>query len=314
MSDMGRLHTENRNQASVRLDRSSALEIVTLMNREDATVAQAVSAVLENVATAVEWAAQAVLCGGRIIYAGAGTSGRLGLLDASECPPTFGVSDSQVVGLMAGGQSAFVKAKEASEDDEAAGAKDATLLLLTARDVVVGLSASGRTPYTIGVLKSARRMGAKAIAVSCNRAAEMSEVADLAIEVDTGPEVLTGSTRLKAGTAQKMVLNMISTGAMVRSGRVYENLMVDMRATNEKLLDRSERMLAEILGGDKEEMVSLLRAAKYQIKPAIVMGTLCISYDEALLRLEQAGGFVREALAIELPAPSEQDAESKTGA
>lgn len=300
MSDMGLLHTETRHQDSVRLDRMSALEIVALMNREDATVARVVASVLPQVAQAVEWAAQAISAGGRIIYAGAGTSGRLGLLDASECRPTFGVSDSQVVGLMAGGQSAFVHAKEAVEDDEQGGVHDATALSLTSADVLIGLSASGRTPYTVGALKAAALAGAKTVALSCNPDCAMGRVADLAIELDTGPEVLTGSTRLKAGTAQKMVLNMISTGAMVRSGRVYENLMVDMHPTNEKLVDRALRMLQEILGAPREEVAHVLQEAHNQVKPAIIMGMLGVSYQEAVLRLEQAGGFVRSALSVEL--------------
>lgn len=300
-SDITSLMTENRNVRSGKLDCLSALEIVTLMNQEDAQVALAVRPALPQIADAVARTAESLRAGGRLIYVGAGTSGRLGVLDASECPPTFGVSEDQVTGLLAGGLNVFATAKEAIEDDLLQGEEDVRQLGVNARDFLVGVSASGRTPYTIGALQEARAAGAGTCAVSCNMDAEMSKVADIAVEVDTGAEILTGSTRLKAGTAQKMVLNMISTGAMVLIGKVYDNLMVDLRPTNRKLVVRSVNMLQQVLDIPEETAAGLLGQAEFNVKAAIVMGLLGVGLPEALARLEQAGGFVRRALGGDCP-------------
>lgn len=294
-SDITSLMTENRNVRSERLDCLSPYQIVTLMNQEDAQVALAVRPALPHIADAVARAAASLRAGGRLIYAGAGTSGRLGVLDAAECPPTFGVSEDQVIGLLAGGLSVFASAREAVEDDLSQGRLDVQELGVNGRDFLVGVSASGRTPYTIGALQEARKIGAGTAAVSCNVDAEMSKVADVAIEVDTGAEILTGSTRLKAGTAQKMVLNMISTGAMVLIGKVYDNLMVDVRPTNHKLVVRSVNMLQQVLEVSEEAAADLLARSEFNVKAAIVMGLLGIELPDALTRLERADGFVRRA-------------------
>ena len=235
MVDLSRLTTEQRNPRTMNLDTMTPLQIAEAMNAEDANAVAAVQRVLPQVATVIEWAADALAAGGRMVYLGAGTSGRLGVLDAVECPPTFGVSESTVVGLIAGGKDAFTVAREGVEDDPAEGASDLERIGLEPRDLVIGLAASGRTPYVIGGLTYARKLGCKTAAIACVPESQVGQVAELAIEPVTGPEVLTGSTRLKAGTAQKLVLNMISTGAMTRSGKVYQNLMVDVKQTNEKL-------------------------------------------------------------------------------
>ena len=231
------------------------------MNAEDAHAVEAVHAVLPQVATAIEWAGDSLNAGGRIIYVGAGTSGRLGVLDAVECPPTFGVSHETVVGIIAGGEGAFVKAAEGAEDHEEAGAADLAAKGLTPHDLVVGLAASGRTPYVVGALRKAREAGCRTVAIACNPGSRIGAEADLAIEPATGPEVLTGSTRLKAGTAQKLVLNMISTGAMARAGKVYENLMVDVKQSNEKLRVRAQNIVMEACGCTRDEARASLEAA-----------------------------------------------------
>ncbi|MFS8513650.1 MAG: N-acetylmuramic acid 6-phosphate etherase, partial [Planifilum fulgidum] len=271
MEQLEHLTTERENEKSVGLDEMSPLEIVTLMNEEDRTVAEAVSKALPAIAEAVEVIVASFKAGGRLIYAGAGTSGRLGVLDASELPPTFGLDPSRAIALMAGGREAVFQAKEGAEDDAEAGRRDLQGIRLEARDAVVGISASGRTPYVVGALRYAKEIGAKAISLSCNRGSRMSSVADVAIEVVTGPEVLTGSTRLKAGTAQKMVLNMLSTAAMVRLGKTYKNLMVDVKPTNEKLVDRARRILMKATGVSYEEADRALKAADLQVKVALVM-------------------------------------------
>ncbi|SFG17095.1 N-acetylmuramic acid 6-phosphate etherase [Planifilum fulgidum] len=296
MEQLEHLTTERENEKSVGLDEMSPLEIVTLMNEEDRTVAEAVRQVLPAIAEAVEAIAASFRAGGRLIYVGAGTSGRLGVLDASELPPTFGLDPSRAIALMAGGREAVFQAKEGAEDDAEAGRRDLQGIRLEARDAVVGISASGRTPYVVGALRYAKEIGAKAISLSCNRGSRMSSVADVAIEVVTGPEVLTGSTRLKAGTAQKMVLNMLSTAAMVRLGKTYKNLMVDVKPTNEKLMDRARRILMKATGVSYEEAERALKAADHQVKVALVMIRTGATAEEARARLEAAGGFVRGAV------------------
>ncbi len=246
------LSTERPNPLTRNLDVMSVSDLLTVMNQQDAIVADAVAAVLPAIEAAVDSIVTARAQGGRLIYLGAGTSGRLGVLDAVECPPTFGTDPGEVIGIIAGGPGAFLNAVEGAEDDPRAAGADLDAISLNATDVVVGLAASGRTPYVIGGLDHARALGAATVAVSCNRNAAMSSHAGVAIEVETGPEILTGSTRLKAGTAQKMVCNMLSTASMVRSGKAFHNLMVDLRPTNAKLVDRANRIVAAATGVDTE--------------------------------------------------------------
>ncbi|WP_084160877.1 N-acetylmuramic acid 6-phosphate etherase [Nocardia sp. BMG51109] len=294
--DLAALATETTNPRTARLDSMPVEDLLRTMNAEDARVAPAVAEAIPQVARAVERIVAARSRGGRLIYAGAGTSGRLGVLDAAECPPTFGTEPGEVVGIMAGGDRALTAAVEGAEDDSRAAARDLSAVGLTADDVVVGLAASGRTPYAIGALDYARSISAAAVAVSCNRPAELSDHADIAIEIDTGPEVLTGSTRLKAGTAQKMVCNMLSTAVMVREGKVYGNLMVDMRPSNTKLIDRALRIVTEATGVDTAAATALLEAADGHAKTAIVMQLAGVGADRARELLTRADGFVHRAV------------------
>ncbi|WP_307739286.1 N-acetylmuramic acid 6-phosphate etherase [uncultured Parolsenella sp.] len=296
MLDLSKLTTERRNPNTMELDTFTPLQIAEAMNAEDMRAIEAVRMVLPRVAQAIEWATSALEAGGRIIYVGAGTSGRLGVLDAVECPPTFGVSFETVIGLIAGGEHAFVKAAEGAEDDEAAGASDLDARTLSPRDLVVGLAASGRTPYVVGALRHARETGCHTVAIACNEGSAIGRVAELAIEAVTGPEVLTGSTRLKAGTAQKTILNMISTGAMVGVGKVYKNLMVDVQQTNEKLHVRARNIVTGACGCTGEEAQEALDAAGGQVKVAITSLLLSCSADEARAALERAHGHVRATL------------------
>lgn len=291
------LSTEQRNPGTMRLDTMTPQEIVSAMNQEDFAAAQAVQAVLPQVARLIVRTTESLRQGGRIVYIGAGTSGRLGLLDAVECPPTFGVSPDTVTGIIAGGEGAFVKAREGAEDDAHQGRLDLQAIGLTAADSVIGLSASGRTPYVLGALAYARELGCCTAAISCNKNAAASSAADIAIEVDTGAEVLSGSTRLKAGTAEKMILNMISTASMVGVGKVYENLMVDVRQTNEKLVCRAQHIVMQGTGCTAEEAVRALRDAGGEAKLAVT--ALLMHTDTATARqyLDAAGGMVRQALA-----------------
>lgn len=279
--NLGALVSETRNPQTMDLDALSTLELVHRFNQQDTLVAEAVKATLPDVASAVDAAAEALKSGGRIIYMGAGTSGRLGVLDASECPPTFGVSHGLVVGLIAGGPGALLKAVEGAEDNAQLGEDDLIALNLTPQDLVVGLAASGRTPYVIGGLKYARKIGCNTVAISCNPDSPIAQEADIAISPVVGPEALTGSTRLKSGTAQKLVLNMISTGAMVKFGKVYQNLMVDMKATNIKLMDRACRMVVEATGIARAEAEMLLKQTDFDVKPAILMALSGLSAEAA---------------------------------
>lgn len=290
------LSTEEVNPASRNLDELSPLEIVQLMNDEDAKVAEAVRHELPHIARAVEAIAGRLRDGGRLIYMGAGTSGRLGVLDAAECPPTFNTPAEMVVGILAGGAGAMVNAVEAAEDDAELGRSDAASLNLSSKDALVGLTASGRTPYVVGALEYAREVGAVAIAVTCNRGSAVEKVADITIAPLTGPEVLAGSTRLKAGTAQKMVLNMLSTGAMVRLGKTYGNLMVDMRPTNAKLRRRAARIVAEATGHDEATALEELTNCNGETRTAIVALLAGVTPEVARTRLANSGGFVRRAL------------------
>ena len=290
--NLGALVSETRNPQTMDLDALSTLELVHRFNQQDTLVAEAVKATLPQVACAVDAAANALKAGGRIIYMG----GRLGVLDASECPPTFGVPHGLVVGLIAGGPGALLKAVEGAEDNPQLGEDDLRALNLTAQDLVVGLAASGRTPYVIGGLKYARSVGCTTVAISCNPDSPIAHEADIAISPVVGPEALTGSTRLKSGTAQKLVLNMISTGAMVKFGKVYQNLMVDMQATNVKLIDRACRMVVEATGIAREQAQALLKQTDFDVKPAILMALTGLDAAAAREKLAAHQGFLRAAL------------------
>lgn len=290
-----RLDTEQVNPRTRNLDQCSTLELLTLMNEEDWRVPAAVAEALPAVAEAVELIAGALRRGGRLFYVGAGTSGRLGVLDAYECPPTFGTPPELVQALVAGGV-ARDRADESAEDDPALGAADLAGRGLTAADVVVGIAASGRTPYVVGALEYARSAGASTVALACSRGSAIGALADRAIEVAVGPEALTGSTRLKAGTAQKLVLNMISTATMVKLGKAYGNFMVDMQPSNGKLRQRARGIVAMATGADEAAVEAAMSATGEQMKASIVMLLAGVSAEEAFRRLEGAGGVVREAL------------------
>jgi N-acetylmuramic acid 6-phosphate etherase len=293
---MDYLTTEQNNPDSVFIDQMEPIEIARLMNREDQKVLQAVEKVLPAIAQAIQTVTQCIEKGGRLIYIGAGTSGRLGVLDASECPPTFNTPASLVVGLIAGGQRALTTAIEGAEDNAQAGVEDLRSIHLTLRDVVCGIATSGRTPYVLGALTYARTIQAATIGVTCNEASEIAAVCDVLIAPVVGPEILSGSTRLKAGTATKLVLNMISTGTMIRIGKTYGNWMVDLRATNVKLKDRSIRIVSGITGLARSESELLLAACDGDVKTAIVSHTLGISKQAAQERLSESKGRLRLAL------------------
>jgi len=288
--------TEKRNAASRNLDRMTAREIVRLMNREDRRVAVAVGQELRAIARAVDAIVSGIRKGGRLIYVGAGSSGRMGVLDAAECPPTFGTSPKLVQALIAGGRRAITRAVEGAEDSAWNGERDLRAKKLTRNDVVVGIAASGTTPYVLGALRFARRRGATTVAVTSNLRMPLGRLAKIVIAPEVGPEVLTGSTRLKAGTSQKMVLNMLSTAAMARLGHVYENLMIDMMLTNEKLADRALRILAEASGKKVSAAEHALRAAGHDMRVALVMLKLGVSAREAKRRLAATEGNLRKAL------------------
>lgn len=292
------LLTEARNPQTMELDSMTPLEIVTAMNREDAGVPESIRPQLPNIAQCVAWATEAIRSGGRLIYMGAGTSGRLGVLDAVECPPTFGVSPDVVVGLIAGGEGAFVKAVEGAEDSRELGKADLEAIGLTPKDLVVGIAASGRTPYVLGGLAYANSLGCKTAAISCNPGSALGKEARLAIEVAPGPECLTGSTRLKAGTAQKLILNMISTATMVGCGKAYSNLMVDVMQTNEKLVVRAQNIVMEATGVSRDSAKEAIALAGGSCKLAVTMILADCTVEEAKERLERCGGSVRQAIAL----------------
>lgn len=292
------LLTEARNPQTMELDSMTPLEIVTAMNREDARVPESIRSQLPNIAQCVAWATEAIRSGGRLIYMGAGTSGRLGVLDAVECPPTFGVSPDVVVGLIAGGERAFVRAVEGAEDSRELGKADLEAIGLTQKDLVVGIAASGRTPYVLGGLAYANSLGCKTAAISCNPGSAVGKEARLAIEVAPGPECLTGSTRLKAGTAQKLILNMISTATMVGCGKAYSNLMVDVMQTNEKLVVRAQNIVMEATGVSRDSAKEAIAQAGGSCKLAVTMILADCTVEEAKERLERCGGSVRQAIAL----------------
>ncbi len=288
--------TEQVNPRTTGLDQFSTLEIVEAMNAEDATVAGAVRRALPAIARAVDEIVERMRRGGRLIYIGAGTSGRLGVLDAVECLPTFGTEPGQVIGLIAGGEPALTQAVEGAEDRYDGGQHDLEAVNLLPRDTVVGIAASGHTPYVLGALDYANALGALTIAVACNEPAPMLERARIAIPILVGPEILAGSTRLKAGTAQKMVLNMLSTATMVRLGKVYGNLMVDVKVTNQKLSERARRIVSRVAGVDEAEAARLLALTGNEVKTAIVMARLGVSAEEARSLLQAADGMLRRVI------------------
>ena len=290
------MSTETRNQNTMNLDIMSPLEVVTVMNQEDAKVPAAITPALPNIAQCVTWAIESIEAGGRIIYMGAGTSGRLGVLDAVECPPTFGVAPEVVVGLIAGGEKAFVKAVEGAEDSRELGRQDLIDIDLQKRDIDNGIAASGRTPYVLGGLAYAQEMGCHTVGISCNPGSAVGAAAELAIEVVPGPECLTGSTRQKSGTCQKLILNMISTATMVGCGKAYQNLMVDVMQTNEKLVVRAQNIVMEATGCDRETAAEKIAIAGGNAKTAITMILADCGLEEAKERLARAKGHVREAI------------------
>lgn len=294
--ELEKLTTETRNQDSMNLDQLSIKDAISLMNKEDANVPKAIHEEIDHITEAVELIVQSFKQDGRLIYMGAGTSGRLGVLDAAECVPTFSTPPEKVVGLIAGGDKAMLVAVEGAEDSLELGRVDLEELKLNENDTVVGIAASGRTPYVIGGLKYAQEVGASTIAVSCNKGAEISQYSQVAIEVSAGPEVLTGSTRLKAGTAQKLVLNMLSTVSMVQIGKVYQNLMVDVQPTNLKLEERSKRIIMQASGCDYETAAKAFEEANKNVKVAIIMVLTEKSRQDAEELLVESNGFIREAI------------------
>jgi len=289
--------TERRNPRTVSIDLASHLEIVDLINAEDRMVPAAVATQREQIARAIEIAERTFRAGGRLFYVGAGTSGRLGVLDASECPPTFGTDPEMVQGIIAGGLPALTRSQEGAEDVVENGAKEMDAHGVADRDFVIGIAASGTTPYVQAALSRAAELGARTGIVACSVLSEqVLGLVDVAIVPIVGPEVVTGSTRMKAGTATKLVLNMITTGAMIRLGKTYGNLMVDLRATNNKLTDRSERIVMAVCGVTRDEARRLLAAADRSVKTAIVMQKLGVDRDEALAALERASGVIRRAI------------------
>ncbi|MBF7021390.1 N-acetylmuramic acid 6-phosphate etherase [Staphylococcus kloosii] len=293
---MNHLSTEKRNDATQHLDEMTIQEALTVMNQEDQKVALCIEQLLPQLAEVVNLTTQQFNQGGRIIYIGAGTSGRLGVLDAAECVPTFNTTPEEVIGLIAGGQQAMTQAIEGAEDSEIGAQNDLQSINLTSLDVVIGIAASGRTPYVIGGLKYAQSINAHTVAIACNTNAEISNYAQFPIEVDVGPEVLTGSTRLKSGTAQKLILNMISTITMVGVGKVYGNLMVDVKPTNNKLNDRAINIIQEICNIDAQLAKNLYDNAHQNLKVAVVMYLCDLDADAAVNKLQNNNGIIKEAI------------------
>lgn len=296
MTELEHIETEQTNPRTRQIDQVSTLEMMGMINREDHQVPAAVEAELPRIAEAVDLLYERMRRGGRLVYCGCGTSGRLGVLDASECPPTFGTDPSMVVGVIAGGTPALTTAIEGAEDDEALGRADLAAIGFCKGDVLVGIAASGRTPYVLGAMDYARTLGAPVIALTSNPESTLTRHADLSIVPRTGPEAITGSTRLKSGTAQKLVLNMLSTGVMIKLGKVYGNLMVDVRATNEKLRLRAVSIVREATGASQEEASAALDACGQSCKKAIVSLLLGCSPEEAGEKLGQAEGRVSQAV------------------
>lgn len=295
-SELSRLTTEQTNPASVDLDQKSALELAQTINAEDAKVAAAVRQALPEIARAIDWIAEALRTGGRLIYVGAGTSGRIAAIDASECPPTFNTRPEMVQFVMAGGNKALANASEGDEDSRKLGERDIAKKRPGKKDVVVGVTASGRTPYTVAAIEYARKKGAKTVAVTCNPSSPLEQASHFAIVTPVGPEVVSGSTRMKAGTAQKMVLNMLTTGAMTRLGYVYGNLMVNVRLNNKKLVERGVGILQKATGMSREDAVKTLKQARNRVPVALVMHQAGVNRTEAEKKLQAAQGHVRKAI------------------
>ncbi|MGX6443762.1 N-acetylmuramic acid 6-phosphate etherase [Neobacillus sp. K501] len=290
------LTTEKYNQQTVHLDTMSTQEILSIMNEEDASVPKAIRGQIPQIEKLVKRVITSFQDGGRLIYVGAGTSGRLGILDAAECPPTFSTTPEMVQGLIAGGTSAIQAAVEGAEDNEGLGKEDLQALSITSKDTVIGIAASGRTPYVVGALKYAKESGASTGSISCNKDAVISQYSDVAIEVVTGSEVLTGSTRLKAGTAQKLVLNMVSTASMIGIGKVYKNFMVDMKPTNSKLIERGKRIIMDATDADYEMASRTLEEAGNHVKVAILMILANCDAATAKEKLAQHGGWIQKII------------------
>ncbi|MTC59017.1 N-acetylmuramic acid 6-phosphate etherase [Providencia rustigianii] len=296
--DLSKMVTESRNTASMDIDQLSTIEMLKVINDEDKKVPVAVEKTLPQIAQLVDKVAEAFLNGGRLIYSGAGTSGRLGILDASECPPTYGTPHEQVIGLIAGGHQAIFRAVENAEDKPDLGEQDLKDIHFNSKDILVGIAASGRTPYVLGALKYAHSVGATTASISCNPDSPVSQSADIAITPVVGPEVVTGSSRMKAGTAQKLILNMITTGAMIRIGKVFGNLMVDVEATNAKLIERQTRIVMEATECDRNTAELALQQCDRHCKTAILMILSGLNADEARQLLANNNGFIRTALNI----------------
>jgi len=296
LNTLSELVSEERNQETLDLDRLSSIELVTKINEQDKLVALAVEKELPQIAIAVDIISSAFRSSGRLFYIGAGTSGRIGILDASECPPTFGVAEGMVVGLIAGGHEAIHRSQEGAEDSLELGQQDLIKQGLTDKDIVVGIAASGRTPYVIGALEYANSIGAKTISLSCNPDSPIVQCATIAISPIVGPEVLTGSTRMKSGTAQKLVLNMLSTASMIKIGKCYQNLMVDVQASNEKLVARAVRIVIQATQCSDTDATTVLKQSNYDVKTAILMQLTGESLENASQRLMNSSGFLREAI------------------
>ncbi|HHX1789518.1 TPA: N-acetylmuramic acid 6-phosphate etherase [Enterococcus faecalis] len=291
------LTTEARNEATKKIDQVSTLEMVTLINQEDQKVAQAIEKVLPQIAAAIDAAAERFKKGGRLIYCGAGTSGRLGALDAIELTPTYSVSPERGFGILAGGEKAMYQAIEGAEDSKELAIEDLTQHQLTARDVVIAIAASGRTPYAVSAIEYGKKVGALTISVTCNNQSPMNQLAEIGIAPIVGPEVITGSTRMKAGSAQKMVLNMFSTGIMVKVGNIYQNLMVNVQPTNEKLIQRATNIIKEAAEIEESQAKEYLEAAQLEVAPAIVMAKAHVDFQKAKQLLAEHDGRISEVLA-----------------
>ncbi|NST25134.1 N-acetylmuramic acid 6-phosphate etherase [Enterococcus faecalis] len=295
--NLERLTTEARNEATKKIDQVSTLEMVTLINQEDQKVAQAIEKVLPQIAAAIDAAAERFKKGGRLIYCGAGTSGRLGALDAIELTPTYSVSPERAFGILAGGEKAMYQAIEGAEDSKELAIEDLTQHQLTARDVVIAIAASGRTPYAVSAIEYGKKVGALTISVTCNNQSPMNQLAEIGIAPIVGPEVITGSTRMKAGSAQKMVLNMFSTGIMVKVGNIYQNLMVNVQPTNEKLMQRATNIIKEAAEIEESQAKEYLEAAQLEVAPAIVMAKAHVDFQKAKQLLAEHDGRISEVLA-----------------
>ena len=291
------LTTEARNETTKKIDQVSTLEMVTLINQEDQKVAQAIEKVLPQIATAIDAAAERFKKGGRLIYCGAGTSGRLGALDAIELTPTYSVSPERAFGILAGGEKAMYQAIEGAEDSKELAIEDLTQHQLTARDVVIAIAASGRTPYAVSAIEYGKKVGALTISVTCNNQSPMNQLAEIGIAPIVGPEVITGSTRMKAGSAQEMVLNMFSTGIMVKVGNIYQNLMVNVQPTNEKLIQRATNIIKEAAEIEESQAKEYLEAAQLEVAPAIVMAKAHVDFQKAKQLLAEHDGRISEVLA-----------------